>query len=215
MLINLVYRIAKTNQMSNTLLMPGYKVCQYRLVIPLSAALQETVTNIRKTLHDKYKVPFSFDFKPCLTVLHCHAYEGMEAKLIERIQSVAVRSETFKIELQNFAAYPSHSIYIHVATRNPFTELAKELKIVRSLTKIPENDPQFFKEPHLIIAQKLKPFQFTRMWMDCKHIPFTGRFMASHMQLMKRSETSARYELLRQFDFASQALCVKQGTLFS
>ncbi|RYZ23680.1 MAG: hypothetical protein EOO10_20895 [Chitinophagaceae bacterium] len=200
--------------MSTTLLMPGYKVCQYRLIIPLSEALQETVTNIRKALHDKYRVPFPFHLKPGLTILQCHAYEGMETKLVERIQGVAGRSAAFKVELQNFTAYPSHSIYIHVATRSPFNELVKELKVVRSLTRVPDNDPQFIKEPQLVVAQKLKPFQFTRMWMDCEHTLFTGRFTVEHMLLMKRSETNPRYELLRQFDFASAALCIKQGTLF-
>ena len=200
--------------MSNTLLMPGYKVCEYRLIIPLSEALQQTISKVRKELHEKYKVPLPFELKPSLTILHCHAYEGMEAKLVERMQGVAARSETFKVELQNFAAYPSHTIYIHVATRSPFNELAKQLKAVSSLTKIPDHDPHFIKEPHLLIAQRLKPFQFTRMWMDCEHNAFTGRFMADHMMLMKRSETASRYEVLRRFDFASLGLCIKQGTLF-
>ena len=201
--------------MSNTLLVPGHRVCEYRLIIPLSEALQETIMKMRRELHDKYKVPLPFELKPSLTILHCHAYEGMEAKLVERIQQVASRNEAFKVELQNFAAYPSHTIYIHVATRSPFNELVKQLKTVKSLTRIPDHDPHFINEPHLIMAQKLKPFQFIRMWMDCEHTQFTGKFMATHLLLMKRSVVNDRYEAIRQFDFASLALCVKQGTLFS
>src|SRR5687768_14125016 len=119
--------------MSNTLLVPGHRVCEYRLIIHLSDALQETIMKMRRELHDKYKVPLPFELKPSLTILHCHAYEGMEAKLVERIQQVASRNEAFKVELQNFAAYPSHTIYIHVATRSPFNELVKQLKTVKSL----------------------------------------------------------------------------------
>lgn len=200
--------------MSNTLVMPGYRIAEYRLIIPLSEALQQTVMQVRKDLHERYRIPMPFELKPSLTILHCHAYEGMEAKLVERMQQVATRNSSFKVELQNFAAYPSHTIYIHVPTRSPFNDLCKELKVVKSLTKVPDHDPHFINEPHLLIAQKLKPFQFTRMWMDCEHTQFTGRFMAGSMVLLKRSVASNQYEEVRQFEFACLAQSVKQGTLF-
>lgn len=200
--------------MSNTLVMPGYRIAEYRLIVPLSEALQQTVMQVRKDLHDRYRIPMPFELKPSLTLLHCHVYEGMEAKLVERMQQVATRNSSFKVELQNFAAYPSHTIYIHVPTRSPFNDLCKELKVVKSLTKVPDHDPHFINEPHLLIAQKLKPFQFTRMWMDCEHTQFTGRFMANSMVLLKRSVASNQYEEVRQFEFASLAQSVKQGTLF-
>jgi 2'-5' RNA ligase len=200
--------------MSNALVMPGYRIAEYRLIVPLSEALQQTVMQLRKDLHERYRIPVPFELKPSLTILHCHAYEGMEAKLIERMQQVATRNSSFKVELQNFAAYPSHTIYIHVPTRSPFNELCKELKVVKSLTKVPDHDPHFINEPHLLIAQKLKPFQFTRMWMDCEHTQFTGRFVATGMLLLKRSAITEQYEEVRRFEFASLAHSVKQGTLF-
>lgn len=200
--------------MSNALVTPGYRISEYRLIIPLSEALQQTVMQLRKDLHERYRIPVPFELKPSFTILHCHAYEGMEAKLLERMQQVATRNSAFKVELQNFAAYPSHTIYIHVPTRSPFNELCKELKVVKSLTKVPDHDPHFINEPHLLIAQKLKPFQFTRMWMDCEHTQFTGRFIASSMVLMKRSAVSTHWEEIRRFDFATLAQFVKQGSLF-
>jgi 2'-5' RNA ligase len=200
--------------MQNMLVLPGHRICEYRLIVPLSEALQQTVMQVRKDLHDRYRIPIPFELKPSLTILHCHAYEGMEARLIERMQQVATRNSSFKVELQNFAAYPSHTIYIHVATRSPFNDLAKELKVVKSLTKVPDHDPHFINEPHLLVGQRLKPFQFTRMWMDCEHTEFTGRFIANSMVLMKRSATGTNYEELRRFEFASLADSIKQGSLF-
>lgn len=196
------------------MVMPGHRVSEYRLIVPLSEALQQTVMQIRKELHDRYRIPVPFELKPSLTLLHCHAYEGMEAKLIERMQQVATRTGAFKVELKNFAAYPSHTVYLHVATRSPFHELTKELKVVKSLTKVPDHDPHFINEPHLLIAQKLKPFQFTRIWMDCEQTQFTGRFMAGSMVLMKRGMVNNQYEEVRRFEFASLSQSVKQGTLF-
>lgn len=200
--------------MSNELIMPGHRVCEYRLMIPLSEALQQAVMQLRKELHERYRIPVPFELKPSLTVLQCHAYEGMEAKLADRIQQVATRTGSFKVELQHFAAYPSHTIYLHVPTQSAFAELTKELKVVKSLTKVPDHEPHFINEPHLLIAQKLKPFQFTRMWMDCEHTQFTGRFVAASMVLMKRSAATTHWEEVRRFELATSAHRIKQGTLF-
>ena len=194
--------------------MPGYRINEYRLAIPLSEDLQEKIMHIRTQLHEKYKVALPFQLKPGLTILHCYAYEGMEAKLLERIQQVAMRIESFKVELLNFSAYPSHTIYINVPTRSPFNDLVKELKVVKSLTRVPDQEPHFIKEPHLIVAQKLKPFQFTRMWLDCEHTHFSGRFIADSMTLVRRNEAHPAYEVIRQYQFSGLAMGVKQGALF-
>lgn len=200
--------------MSNTLVQPGHRVCEYRLVIPLSEALQKTVTQIRRELHDKYRLSMPVEWKPSLPVLHCYAYEGTEQKLIERLQQVAIRTNSFKVELRNFAAIPSHSLSINVPTLLPFQELARELKSVKSLVKIPDHDPHFISEPSLVIAQGLKPFSFTRMWMDCEHTVFTGEFTANSLVLEKRSIANSHYEEIKQFEFLSIRHLTKQGTLF-
>jgi hypothetical protein len=200
--------------MNNMLLSPGHRVCEYRLIIPLSEALQKTITQLQRELHDRYRLQVSFGLPASLTVLRCHAYESTEEKLIERLQQVAARTGSFKVELKGFAALPPNSICIDVPTRLPFQELAKELRVVKSLIKIPDYDPQFIHEPQLLMTQGLKPFQFTRMWMDCEHTVFTGGFIASRMLLMKRSIPHSRYEETKGFEFASLHHLIKQGTLF-
>jgi 2'-5' RNA ligase len=195
--------------------LPGYRINEYRLVVPLSESLQEKVSQIRKTLHEKHKIKFPFQIKPSLTVMTCHAFEKMEARLLDRIQHVALGLNPFKVELQDYCAYPSHTIYIGVQTKSPFNDLVKELKSVRSIVRIPEHEPHFIKEPHLLIAQKLKPFQFVNMWLECEHSSFSGRYMADAMILLKRNQANTRYEAVRRFEFMSLPMQVKQGDLFS
>jgi 2'-5' RNA ligase len=201
--------------MNNPLHMPGYRINEYRLVVPISESLQEKVTHIRKKLYEKYKITFPFQIKPSLTVLTCHAYERMEPRLIERLQQVALGFQPFSISLQNYSAYPTHTIYIDVANKSPFNELVKALKPIHSLVKIPGHDPHYIKEPHLLIAQKLKPFQFISMWMECEHSQFTGRCLADGMILLKRSAANSRYEVVRRMEFMSLPAQVRQGELFS
>ena len=200
--------------MNNPLHMPGYRVNEYRLVVPLSEALQEKVTHIRKKLYEKFKITFPFQIKPSLTVLTCHAYERMEPRLMERLQQVALGFQPFSIALQNYSAYPTHTIYIDVVNKSPFNDLVKALKPLSSLIKIPGHDPHYIKEPHLLVAQKLKPFQFISMWMELEHSQFSGRCIADGMILLKRSALNSRYEVVRRMEFMSLPMQVKQGELF-
>jgi hypothetical protein len=194
---------------------PGYRVNEYRLVVPLSEALQQKVNAIRKQLHEKYKISFPFQIKPSLTLMTCHAFEKMEPRLLDRLQHVGLGLNPFKVELQDFCAYPSHTIYIGVQTKSPFNDLVKELKTVRSIVRIPGHEPHFIKEPHLLVAQKLKPHQFTGMWLECEHTEFSGRYIADSMILLRRNQFNTRYEAVRRFDFMSLPMQVKQGDLFA
>lgn len=191
-----------------------YSIAEYRLIVPLSDDLQGRVADLRRQLHEKHQVKLPFELKPSLTVLNCHAYEKMEARLKERLQAVAVQANAFKVELENFAAYPSHTIYVHVPTRSPFNELVKQLKKLSPLLRIPDHGPHYINEPHLLIAQQLKPSQFKSMWLDCEHSEFSGRFVADHFLLMKRSVISRKFQVVKRFDLASLDLSVKQGILF-
>lgn len=201
--------------MSNTLLQPGHRVCDYKLVLPINESLQETIIRLRAELYDRYKIPVPEGRKPALTVAEFCAYEGMEQNLFERVQQLVARTPAFTINLENFSSHSSHTIFIRVANRSAFYELAKELKVVRSLTKSLAQDSGFIPEPYVEIAQKLKPFQFIRIWMDCEARKFTASFTASSILVLKRSFSATGFEEVQRFELASQASLVRQGVLFA
>ncbi len=195
--------------------MPGYRINEYRLVVPLPEALQEKINSIRQSLHQQYQIPFPFQLKPGLTILRCHAFEKTEAKLIEHLQRMAMSTHPFKVELEDYAAYPSHTIYIHVPTKRPFNELCKELKKAKRLLQIPKHEPHFINEPHLILAQRLKPKEFVALWSECEHRQFSGRFIADPLLLLKRTEINKSNQVVSRLEFMSLPMPVKQGELFS
>ena len=195
--------------------MPGYQINEYRLVIPLSDTLQEKMNAVRASLHERHRIKATFELQPSLTILKFHAFETIEPRLMERMQQVAMGHNPFKIELENYAAYPSHTVYVDVLTKSPFNELTKSLKKIKWLMNIPQHEPHFINEPHLIIAQRLKPMQFISLWMECEHTAFTGRFIADAMVLMKRNVATHKYEELKRMEFMALPVGVKQGELFA
>ncbi|RYY64832.1 MAG: hypothetical protein EOO12_08585 [Chitinophagaceae bacterium] len=176
--------------------LPGYRVHEYRLVLALPEPLRERIAHLRERLHERHRV------------------EKSEPRFLERLQEVARGLSPFKVELENFAAYPSHTIYIHVPTRRPFQELSKELKKLQWLMNIPGQEPHFITEPELILAQRLKPMPFIGMWMECEHSEFSGRFMADHLVLLRRHAGVGHWEVLRRLDLLELPSAVKQGCLF-
>ena len=194
--------------------MPGYRLHEYKLVVPLPETIGEKVTELRNTLFEKYKVKSNQDLKPCLTLLSCFSYEKSEERLIAYLQQIAMGTDVFKVDVASFSAYPSHSIYINVATKEPFHHIAKELKRGKRLLQVPAHEPLFFNEPQLMLAQNLKPFQFISMWLDCEHSAFSGKFMADAFLLLKRN-SNHRYEIVRRMEFMNLPLQVAQGSLFA
>ena len=195
--------------------MPGYRLNEYRLVVPLPEALRQKISAVRKTLHEKHNVKPPFEPKLSLTLLKCNAFEKTEPKVIEHLQRIALHTGPFKVELQDYAGYPSHTVYINVATKSPFNELVKELKKAKRLMQIPEHEPHFINEPHLSIAQRLTPKQFTAMWTECEHRQFTCRFIYDSFLLLKRNEAARAYQVVRRMEFMSLPMSAKQGTLFN
>ena len=194
--------------------MPGYRINEYRLVIPIAAALQQSISKISNALHEKYKVKPVYEPSTSLTIAKCFAFGQNEPRLLEGLQAVAMHQRPFKIEMKGFSAYPSHSIYINVETKSPFVEMVKALKRIKWLMNIPDYEPHFFTEPNVLIAQKLKPMQFINMWMECEHSMFTGRFVANELLLLKRNSESEHFEISQKWEFMSLPTEVKQGVLF-
>lgn len=201
--------------MSIDLHMPGYRVNEYRLIVPLPEAMQNKVQSLRDDLHQRHNVKAAWNLKPSLTLLRFFAYEKSEDKLVERLQQCAMARHPLMVELKDFAAYPSHSVFIPMVTRGVFADLNKEIKKLKWLMQVPQQDPQFFTDPHIVLAHKLKPLKFIGMWMELEHRQFNGRFRADAMLLLRRSAPNSRYEVLRRMEFMSRGAEVRQGVLFA
>lgn len=201
--------------MSNTLHMPGYRITEYRLIVPLPEVLQDKIMGLRKTLYDKHGIPASADLRPSITLMQCHAYEKMEQKLMMRLQETAMGQNPFTVTLQGFEAQPSHSVFINIQNKAPFATLVKSLKHTRWLVNVPQHDPHYYTEPRLVLAKQLKPMKFISVWMDCEHRQFNSRFVADAMLLLKRSHINNRWEVVKRMEFLSRGAMVQQGVLFA
>jgi 2'-5' RNA ligase len=194
---------------------PGYRVYEYQLVIQPHEELCNQIQSIKKEFADKYKAPFAFHTKPQLPLINFLAYQMTQERIVNRIGTIAMGITPFKVELDGFGAFPSHTIYANVRTKVPVKELVKELKSAQQLmTLSKDNKPHFIEESHLTICRKLKPWQFEQGWLEYSHRHFTGRFIADSMILLKRPAGEKSYQPIMRFEFQALAVNTKQGNLF-
>ena len=121
----------------------------------------------------------------------------------------------FKIELNGFGSFPTHTIYVNVSTKVPIQEVVRELKSAGQLMTLnKDHKPHFIEESHLTVCRKLKPWQYEQGWLEYSHKHFSGRFIADSMLLLKRPAGEKGYQPIMRFEFQNLPVTTKQASLF-
>lgn len=194
---------------------PGYRVYEYLLVLSPHEELRAQIQNIKKEFAEKYKAPQAVHTKPNVPLLTFCSYEMTQERIVNRLGTIAMGITPFKIELNGFGSFPSHTIYVNVTTKVPIKELVKELKPAQGLLTVSkDHKPHFIEESHLTICRKLKPWQYEQSWLEYSHRHFSGRFIADSMVLLKRPAGETGYKAIMRFEFQNLAVNTKQGSFF-
>jgi 2'-5' RNA ligase len=194
---------------------PGYRIYEYLLVLKPHDELYNRIKSIKREFADVYKAPIAAFIKPHITLVSFLSWSMMEEKIIRRLQLISMGVTPFKVELNNFGSFPSHTIYINVITKEPVKALVKELKATQRLMKCTKEDaPHFIDAPNLTICRGLKPWQYKKGWPEYAHRHFSGRFIADCMLLLKRPVGEKSFQIAKRFEFMNLPVATRQGSLF-
>ena len=201
--------------MNNSLLsLPGYRMCEYLLVLHPHEELWNKIMNTKKEFAKKFEAPSAEWGKPHITLLRFRQLQMMEERIVNRFKMIAMAMPAFKVELKDFGSFPSHTIYINVDTKVAIQVLVKSLKTAQSLLKTKEQKPQFIEDGYISVARKLLPWQYEKGWLEYSHKHFTGRFIASDMLLLRRREGDKSFQPVQKFEFLNMPVLTTQGALF-
>lgn len=194
---------------------PGYKYNEYLLVLNPHEDLRDKIMQVKKEFYEKYKANTALYSKPHITLVNFIQFDMMEERLINRLKIIAAGYRAFTVELKDYGSFPSHTIYINVASQQQVQNLGKELRPAQQLMTLnKDNKPHFINNPHLTVARKLLPWQYEKGWLDYSHRFFTGRFIANGMLLLKRPLEGKAYQIVQRFEFMNLPVATKQGELF-
>ena len=201
--------------------MPGYRVCEYLLVLDPHEELCNRIVQGKKEFFEAYKISTAIGGKPHVTLVNFLQYELMEERLVNRLKTIGMGYFPIKVELKDYGSFPTHTIYINVTSKLPVQNLVREIRAqAQRLMKLNDvNKPHFIMEPHIPIARKLLSWQFKKGWLEYNHKHFTGRFIADGMLLLKRPVDGSenyrvKYQVVDKFQFQNLPVTTKQGALF-
>src|SRR5690606_37778245 len=97
--------------------MPGYRIYEYQLVLVPHEALRNRIRDLRQELSSAYGMETQSKGRRSILLCSFTQYELMEEKIRTRLKTLAMGATPFKVELQGFGSFPTHSILINVASR--------------------------------------------------------------------------------------------------
>lgn len=202
--------------MSLEIAMPGYRRFEYLVVIHPHRELSEKIASIRKDFYKDYNMAGVPSSRANLALVKFEQLEMVESRIINRLHTIAMGYPAFKVEIKDFGSFPSHTIYANVTSKVPIQNLVKTIRTEaqKLMRHDPEKTPHFMLEPHFTIAAKLKPWQYEKAWLEYSNKHFTGKFIASDMVLLRRSEGERNWQVVKQFEFQNLPVTTKQGELF-
>ena len=191
-------------------------VAEYLLLITPHEDLSNRIRLDKQSFFEKYKAPEAVRGKPHLTLVRFTQFEGAEERIRQRLRHKAAEWMPFWIELTGYGSFPSHTIYLNVATKTGIQNLVKSIRTdSQALMKLDkDNKPHFILEPHITIARRLRPWQYEAGWLEYRDKHFNGKFMANAMTLLKRSTAETPYKTVERFEFKGQPVIAKQGVMF-
>ncbi len=198
---------------------PGYRLCEFLLVLNPHQELRNRIIAIKKDFHEKYKGNTASKAiatgRPQIALVKFETLEMMEERIVNRLKSIAMGYHPFKVELKDFGSYPSHTIFINVISKLPIQNLVKQIKEAQRLMKLDkDHKPHFIEEPQITIARKLVPWQYEQAWLEYSNRHFTGRFIADSMLLLKRREGQMSWQIVQRLEFMNLPVTTRQGALF-
>lgn len=194
---------------------PGYRYNEYLLVLNPHEELRNKIMYIKGAFADKYNTHYARYWPPHITLANFVQFELMEERLLNRLRTIAMGYYPFKMELRNFGAFPSHTIYIQVETQLQVKNLVKELRAAQPLMTLNKDfKAHFMDQPFIPIASRLQPWQYEKAWLEYSHHAFSGRFIADSMLLVKRRVGEKKFQVAERFEFMNLPVATKQGELF-
>lgn len=208
---------AKENQVkaySGISTMPGYEMFEYQLILAVPESLKEKVRRVRSQFAELYNVPSSSG-SVLLPLVKFRQLSLLEERIRYSLGEMITGWCPFLVQLKDFEAQPTHSIFVPVANKNLIRQHISDLKSIQHLLRPDKEHAAFFPSEHRIcLATKLNHGTFEKGWKVYSNRQFTAQFIADACLLLKRKDPALQWQIAQRFEMRNLPIGIKQGTLF-
>ena len=203
------------NQLGNLQALPGYQVYEFQLVLVLPEALKEKLRKVKQQFFEQFNLPAVSSMSVLLPLVKFRQRQLLEQKLRFGLNQLIMGWRPFTVNLKDYAAQPSHSIYIPVTSKNKLQDCVRSLKTIQQLLRPDKEQQPFFPGEHqVVVASRLKPGVFEKAWQVYANRHFTGQFQADAALLLKRKAGDVHWQIAQRFEFRNLPVGTVQTSLF-
>jgi 2'-5' RNA ligase len=174
----------------------------YLLILELDEKIKHEITAIKTNFGKEFKSLHALNSIPHLTLCQFVSTLNLEEKMLNELESVSEKSNSFNLILNNFSGFRPHTIYIQIDNKPDFVELVKAIKTnVKIPIKTKYGKAGFSFTPHITIAKKLSKDQYELGLNKYSQNTYHADFIAKKMVLLRKPlDNSESYRIVKEFD---------------
>ena len=169
-----------------------YETNEYLLVAYPDKNVLEKILAERALFYETYKLRPKALIKPHIVITNFFASEGMESTLIRWLQRICSLEQGFKLTLNNYSGYPTHTIFLRVQDADPVQHFIAQLSTMKDFVQA--GPAGFFRRPHVPIASNLPTGIYEQALTEYSRKMFHESFAVQELALLKRTDS---YQSLR------------------
>lgn len=176
--------------MNTERLSPAKGIYQYLLIASPDQAVNDQVMAEKQFFSSRFRAPIAAKTKPHITVASYMSIEGLEDTMIRCIHRITSMQKSFEVVLDRFGSFGTHTIFLDIQDKQPFSVLVQELKAVDQLLQqfgCPRMKFVNSNSAHLTIARKLQADIYAAAMQEYTGKKFTASFEVKELVLLKRA----------------------------
>ena len=151
-----------------------FQKADYKLVLLPSNDIKDKIKLIQSDF--AYQNKYSSALFPAqIHLLSFTQLVHLEKRVIQKLEMIATATKPFLVEFENYDSLPTHSIFFNISSKHLVTDLIKSIKTeMHQMLKLDEDNKPFYNtNPNVILAQKLKPWQYEQAIAKYTHSSFS------------------------------------------
>lgn len=173
---------------------------EYLLVAYPDSSVVNKVMVEKIKFNETYLHAITGNSKPHITIANFMASEGMEETIFRYTERICSQQQSFEVEVNNYSGLPPHTIYLRILDKQPFKQLAKELKVVSSYISSCACPPvNLITNPHISIARQLTETIYSKAMMNYSQKTFHETFLVNEFVLLRRSNQNEKCKAVHIF----------------
>lgn len=188
---------------------------EYFLIISPDDNTMEMLMEEKKRFAKLFDCPKILHSKPHISMVKFSNRKENEPIIFPYLQRKIAAFAPFLVELEGFSAFPTHTIFSKVQTKNQIVSMVKSIGQEKQKLKGKSNvDVHCITEPHITIAKSLQHWQFEKGWQEWQQVHFSARFNVGEILLLKKEENRLRFDVSASFPLLGVRNEIVQGSLF-